>query len=118
MWSARDPPSILILHGLSSTYWFALRLIPSYARQYNGRTVGEFSHQRQASPHPFHGLPESGNQQIGAFFELGNAILADAQSLGHAYLRELARAPEFLQGHFLGDELSRAGLHLLATGRA
>jgi len=34
--------------------------------------------------------------------------VADAWRFGHAHLRKFARAPEFLQGHFLGDELSRA----------
>src|ERR1022692_649974 len=61
---------------------------------------------------------QSRKQKVAPLFEFGNAVLADPESFGHAYLRELARAPEFLQGHFLGDELGRAGRHLLATGRA
>jgi len=75
-------------------------------------------YQRQVSAHGFDGPPQSGNHQVGAFFEFGNTVLPDAEFLGHAYLRELAGATKFLQGHFLGDELNGACRHFLAAGRA
>jgi hypothetical protein len=32
-----------------------------------------------------------------------NAVLGDPEGLGHLYLRELARVPQFAQRYFLGD---------------
>ena len=52
--------------------------------------VAELSHQKQAPTHGLDGLPESGKHQIGAFFKLGNAVLPDAEFLGHASLSEFA----------------------------
>src|ERR1035438_3975722 len=46
-------------------------------------SIGELSHQIQASAQGFNGLPQSGNHQIGALFKLGNAVLPDAEFLGH-----------------------------------
>jgi len=94
------------------------RIVFGDAGQGDRRAVREFRDKRQRPTHRFNGLPQRGNHQVRAFFELGNAVLPDAELLGHADLRELACAPEFLQRHFLRDELGRAGLNLLATGRA
>jgi hypothetical protein len=78
----------------------------------------EFGDKRQASAHSFNGLPWSGDHQVGAFFEFGNAVLPNAQFLGHAYLCDLTDTAKFLQGHFLGNEVSSAGLHSLVASRA
>lgn len=63
-------------------------------RENNGLTVGEFGNQGQTSPHRLDGLPERGKQEIAALFEAGNTILANAEHIGHARLRELPRAPK------------------------
>jgi len=85
------------------------------AGQDHRAAVGKFSYQRQTSAHGLHGLPQSRKQKVAPFFEFGNAVLADPESLGHPYLSELARAPQVLQRHFLGDELGRARLYLRAA---
>src|SRR5260221_9274518 len=100
----------------STSGWLRLRLISSYAGQNNGPTVGKFSYKRQVSAHGFDRLPESGKQQIAALFEARNTVLGDTEGFGNADLRKLASVPEFAQSHFLGDELSGAGLDLLALG--
>jgi hypothetical protein len=70
------------------------------------------------SAHGLDGLPQSRKQKVAPFFEFGNAVLADPESFGHPYVSELARTPETLQGHFLGDELGHARFYFLATGWA
>ena len=95
------------------------RRLPPRTRKENGRrAVREFRDKRQRPAHRFNGLPQSGNHQVRAFFELGHTVLPDAELLGHTDLREFACAPEFLQRHFLRDELGRTGLNLLVTDRA
>ena len=47
----------------------------------------------------------------------GNPVLGDAEGLGHTYLRELASLPQFLQGHFLGNESGGTSFNLLAALR-
>ena len=92
----------------------AIPLVCSNAGQDDGRTIGEFRDKGQFSPHGLDGLAQGGQQQIAALFESRNTVLGDAEGLGHSDLRELARVAQLAQGHLLGNQLSGAGLDLLA----
>ena len=90
------------------------RIIFGNAGQNHRGTVGKLGDQRKIPAHRLNGLSESGQQEIAPLFKARNTVLGDPERLGHLYLRELARVPQFAQGHFLGNQLSRAGLDLLA----
>src|ERR1022692_3425316 len=94
------------------------RMVFGNTGQNNGRAVGEFSDKRQAPAHGRDGLPERGEQQVAALFEPRNTVLGDPESFSQPDLRELARVPQLAQGHLLRDQLSGAGLDLLALGGA
>jgi len=79
-------------------------------RQNNRVTVGKFSHQRQASAHSLHSPAESGNQKVAAPFDLRDAFLAEIEGFCDLLLCNLARPAQFLQRHFLGNELGGASL--------
>jgi hypothetical protein len=64
--------------------------------------------------HGFNAISQGGNHQVGAFFELGNAVLTNTESLGHALLSKLAGAAKFLECHLLSNKLGSARFHLLA----
>ena len=86
--------------------------------QHDRRAVREFSDKRQIATHRLDGLPERGQQEVAALFEARNAVLGDPEGLGHADLRALAGLAELAQGHFLGNQLRRANLDLLALSEA
>jgi hypothetical protein len=86
------------------------RLVFGNAGQNNRVTVGKFSHQRQASADSLHSPAENGNQQVAAPFDLRDAFLADIEGFCDLLLCNLARPAQFLQRHFLGNELGGASL--------
>src|ERR1700730_15639692 len=88
------------------------------ARQNHWRTVGKLGDQRKIPAHGLDRFSERGQQEIAPPFEARNTVLGDPERLGHLYLRELARVPQFAQGHFLSNQLCGAGLDLLALGGA
>ena len=94
------------------------RIIFPNAGQDHWRTVGKLGNQRKIPSHGLDCFSERGQQEIAPLFEARNTVLGDPERLGHLYLRELARVPQFAQGHFLADQLSGAGLDPLALGRA
>src|SRR5260370_32173765 len=89
-----------------------------YAGEHNGVTVRKLREKGQAAAHGLHGLAKRRKQKIAALLEARDTVLGDAESLRNADLGEPARVPEFPQGHFLGNQLSRARLNLLAAGGA
>jgi len=92
-------------------------VVSGNTRENYGVAVGELGDNGQASPHRLNGLPEGRKHEVAAFLEARDAVLADAQLLGHPDLRELPRVPEFAQSHLFGDKLAGALFDFLALGR-
>jgi hypothetical protein len=92
-----------------------LRFCFSNAGQYDWLTVWEFSDQGQVATHGFDRLPQGREQQIAPLLESRDAILSDAERFRQPHLGEFAGLPEFLQGHFFGNQGGSAGLDLLAA---
>ena len=94
------------------------RIMFGNAGQNHWRTVGKLGDQRKIPAHGLDRFSERGQQEIAPPFEARNTVLGDPERLSHLYLGKLARVPQFAQGHFLGDQLSGAGLGLLALSGA
>jgi hypothetical protein len=80
--------------------------------------VGKLSENADVATHSFDRFSQSGEQEIAAFFETRNTVLGYAKNLREAGLGKFAGFAEFTQGHFLGDQPSRAGFDFLASSGA
>jgi hypothetical protein len=78
-----------------------------------GFSVGELSDKGEVAPHGYDIATQGGNEQVGTFFQAGNAVLASLEDFSDARLGKAAGLPEIAQGHFLGDELCGAALDFL-----
>jgi hypothetical protein len=102
-----------ILGDTSPTFRLWSRIILGNAGQNHWRTVGKLGDKRKIPAHGLDRFSERGQQQIAPLFEARNTVLGDPERLGHLYLRELARVPQFAQSHLLGDQPGGAGLDFL-----
>ena len=110
----------LLSPGLS--LFFALLIFHrSKANQLHRRAIWKLGHQVKVAAHAFDTAAQGGNQQIGALFELGNALLPDTQGLGEFLLREFAGVTKLPECHLfcnqrcgaLLDPLSLRGRQIL-----
>ena len=81
--------------------------------------VRKLSDKGQASAHGFDGTASGLQMCISVRFSIvWYLLLRDAETFGHAHLRQLARLAQLLQRHFLCNQNSGARLDLLAASRA
>ena len=73
-----------------------------------GLPVGKLSDKEEVAPHGYDVAAQGRNEQVGTFFQAGNAVLASLEDFSDAGLGKAAGLPEIAQGHFLGDELCGA----------
>jgi hypothetical protein len=73
-----------------------------------GSARAALRNQRKPTAHGFDIATEGRDEQVATLFEPGHAVLADADHLGHPFLRQLVRLTELLQRFLFGNQRRRA----------